>query len=149
MTHAVKADLNWDKRIEIKRTYHTKFFDTFLLLLSFGGLTCPRVLSDRWDGTKKRFASMSDSETWKKFDAWHPLFAHKSHNVKLSLSIDGFTLFSHTAAPYLYWSIFVILYNLPSRMRSFDYIHWGMRDEEAPIPKHGVRKDKPYQSEFF
>ena len=44
--YAVKADLNWDKRVGIKSTYHTRFFDTCPSLQSFEGSTCPRVLTD-------------------------------------------------------------------------------------------------------
>ena len=58
----------------------------------------------------------SDSETWKKFDACHPLFAKESCNIWLGLSTDGFTPFCHVAAPYSCWSIFITLYNLPPRM---------------------------------
>ena len=35
------------KRIGNKKTYHTRFFDTFSSLLDFRGFTCPRVLSDK------------------------------------------------------------------------------------------------------
>ena len=59
--YAVQIDLSRDKRVGIRRTYCTRFFDTFSLLLDFRCSTCPRVLSDWWDGTKKDYASIS---TW-------------------------------------------------------------------------------------
>ena len=55
--YVVQTDLNRGKRIEIRKIYHTRFFDIFSSLLDFRGFTCPRVLSGRWDGTKKDHAS--------------------------------------------------------------------------------------------
>ena len=55
--YMVKVDLSRGKMVEIKRTYHIKFFVIFLSLLSFRGSTYQIVLQDRWDGIKKRFAS--------------------------------------------------------------------------------------------
>ena len=57
VTYVVKADLDWGKRIEIRRAYHVRFFDIFHSLLGFKSSTYPKVLSDIWDGTKKGFAS--------------------------------------------------------------------------------------------
>ena len=59
---------------------------------------------------------LSDSEAWKQFDACHPLFAQESCNVRLDLSTDGFTPFSHAAAPHSCWSVFITPDNLSPGM---------------------------------
>ena len=64
---------------------------------------------------------LSNSKAWKQFDACYLLFAQKSHNVRLDLSIDGFTPFSHAAASYSYWPVFITPYNLPPRMCMKEY----------------------------
>ena len=58
----------------------------------------------------------SDSEAYKKFDTCHLLFAQESRNIRLDLSTDRFTSFSHAASPYSCWSVFIIPYNLPPGM---------------------------------
>ena len=59
---------------------------------------------------------LSDSKAWKQFDACHPLFAQKSHNVELDLSMDGFIPFGHAVVFYSCWPVFIAPYNLPSGM---------------------------------
>ncbi|XP_059306308.1 uncharacterized protein LOC132057715 [Lycium ferocissimum] len=55
----------------------------------------------------------SDGEAWKHFDRTFPDFANEPRNVQLGLCVDGFTLFSMSAAPYSCWRVFVTSYNLP------------------------------------
>ena len=101
----------------------------------------------------------SHNETWKKFDACHPLFAQKSCNIQLDLCMDGFTLFDHAVAPYSCWLVFVTPYNLPPRMcmkkcaiflvlvilglwhpdRSIDVYLWPLIDELKFLWFDGIR----------
>ena len=63
----------------------------------------------------------SDSEVRKKIDAFHPLLAQESRNVRLDLSTNGFTPFSHAVAPYSCWPVFITPYNLSLGMCMKEY----------------------------
>ena len=58
---------------------------------------------------------------WNKFNAYHPLFASEPRNVRLGLFIDEFIPFSHAAAPYSCWPVFITPYNLPLKMCMKEY----------------------------
>ena len=59
----------------------------------------------------------SDVKAWKHFDSVYPGFAVEPHNVRLGLCSDGLTpCIQASTSPYFYWSIFVTLYNLSTKM---------------------------------
>ena len=58
----------------------------------------------------------SDSEAWKHFNSVHPHFSAKSRNIHLGLCTDEFNLFGSFVAPYSYWLVILIVYNLPPGM---------------------------------
>jgi hypothetical protein len=55
----------------------------------------------------------SDSEAWKVLDDFVVDFVSDARNFCIGLVRDGISLFSTNTAPYSYWSVFTILYNLP------------------------------------
>ncbi|XP_054785879.1 uncharacterized protein LOC129292331 [Prosopis cineraria] len=57
-----------------------------------------------------------DGEAWKHFDQCYPSFALEPQNVRLGLSLDGFTPFGQSAHPYSCWPVIVTPYNLPPGM---------------------------------
>ena len=57
-----------------------------------------------------------DDEAWKHFNNVHPHFSAESRNVHLGLCIDRFNPFGLFAAPYSYWPIILMVYNLPLAM---------------------------------
>jgi hypothetical protein len=58
----------------------------------------------------------SDSEAWKHFNSVHPHFSVESRNVRLELCTNGFNPFGPYVAPYSYWLVILMVYNLPSGM---------------------------------
>ena len=58
----------------------------------------------------------SDSEAWKHFNSVHPHFSVESRNVRLELCTNGFNPFGSYVAPYSYWLVILMVYNLPSGM---------------------------------
>ncbi|XP_016574119.2 uncharacterized protein LOC107871744 [Capsicum annuum] len=74
----------------------------------------------RWHYENKRppgiLCHPSDGEAWKHFDSVYPNFASEPRNIRLGLSINGFTPFSISATPYLCWPVFVTPYNLPPEL---------------------------------
>jgi hypothetical protein len=59
---------------------------------------------------------LSDGEAWKHFNSVHPHFSAESRNVCLGLCTDRFNPFGLFAAPYSYWPVIMIVYNLPPWM---------------------------------
>jgi hypothetical protein len=57
-----------------------------------------------------------DSKTWKYFNNMHPWFLVETRNVCLGLFTDGFNSFKSFATPYSYWSVMLMVYNLPPEM---------------------------------
>jgi hypothetical protein len=58
-------------------------------------------------------AHPSDGEAWKVLDMFDADFASDARNVRLGLATEGFDPFGTNSAPYSYWPIFVVSYNLP------------------------------------
>jgi hypothetical protein len=58
----------------------------------------------------------SDGKTCKYFNTAYPQFSMESKNISLRLYIDGFNLFRSFPTPYFYWSVILMIYNLPSGM---------------------------------
>jgi hypothetical protein len=58
----------------------------------------------------------SNGEAWKHFNGVHPHFSTKLRNVHLGLCIDKFNPFGSFAAPYSYWPVLLMIYNLPLGM---------------------------------
>jgi hypothetical protein len=61
----------------------------------------------------KKMVHPSDADAWKYFNAWHPLKAEETRNVRVALATDGFNPYGMMAAPYTCWPVFVIPLNLP------------------------------------
>jgi hypothetical protein len=55
----------------------------------------------------------SDGEAWKVLDRFDVDFASDARNVCFELVTNDFDAFSTNSAPYSYWLIFVVSYNLP------------------------------------
>jgi hypothetical protein len=55
----------------------------------------------------------SDDEAWKVLDRFDANFASDARNVPLGLATDDFDPFSINSAPYSYWPVFAMSYNLP------------------------------------
>jgi hypothetical protein len=55
----------------------------------------------------------SDRDALKALDTFDPDFAAEPSNVRIGLTIDGFTPFGQMASSYSCWHVFVIPYNLP------------------------------------
>jgi len=58
----------------------------------------------------------SDSEAWKHFNSVHSHFSVESRNVRLELCTNGFNPFGSFVAPYSYWLVILMVYNLSLEM---------------------------------
>jgi hypothetical protein len=57
-----------------------------------------------------------DDEACKHFNSVHLHFSDEPINMCFGLFIDGFDPFRSFIAPYFYWPVIIMVYNLPSRM---------------------------------
>jgi hypothetical protein len=57
-----------------------------------------------------------DSEAWKHFNIVHPRFLPEIKNMCLELFTDEFNPFELFTAPFSYWSMILMVYNLPTEM---------------------------------
>jgi hypothetical protein len=65
----------------------------------------------------------SDGEAWKVLDMFDADFASDVRNICFELAIDDFDPFSTNSAPYSYWPIFGVSYNLLSSLcMKFEFI---------------------------
>jgi hypothetical protein len=83
----------------------------------------------------------SDGETWKVLDRFDTNFASDARNVRLELATNGFGPFSTNFAPYSYWPIFDVPYNLsPSLCMKFEFMFLCLivPGLEAPVPRINV-----------
>lgn len=66
----------------------------------------------RKDGVNRHPA---DSAAWKHLDTMYPTFSQEHRNVRLGLSTDGMSPFTH-GSPYSIWPVTIVVYNLPPWM---------------------------------
>jgi hypothetical protein len=65
----------------------------------------------------------SDSEAWKALDDFDANFARDARNVRIGLTIDGFSLYNTSAVLYSCCPVFAISYNLsPSLCMKYEYM---------------------------
>jgi hypothetical protein len=65
---------------------------------------------------KIRVLHPSDGEAWKALNIFDTDFVSDARNVPIGLMKDGFDPFSTNSIPYSSWSVFVVLYNLPTSL---------------------------------
>ena len=58
----------------------------------------------------------SHGEAWQHFDRIYPNFASDTHNIRLRLCANGFTLNNLFNKPYSSWLVVIIPYNLSPKM---------------------------------
>jgi hypothetical protein len=83
----------------------------------------------------------SDGEAWKVLDRFDAYFFSDARNVCFRLVTDGFDPFSTNSAPYSFWPIFAVPYNLPpSLCMKFEFMFLCLiiPGPEAPGPRINV-----------
>jgi hypothetical protein len=64
-----------------------------------------------------------DGEAWKQFNRVYPQFFLKPWNICVGLYTNEFNLFGSFVAPYFYWSVILIIFNLLEFMFLSMFIH--------------------------
>jgi hypothetical protein len=100
----------------------------------------------RWhkEGIRENDGGMghpSDGEAWKVLDSFDADFASDVRYVRFGLTTDGFDPFSTNFTSYSCWSVFAVLYNLPSSLCmkfKFMFLCLIVHGPEAPGPRINV-----------